>query len=271
MESRECLGRPAYVARVHTGTDPDPAETTVEHVALLYALEAEAMPLVERLGLVEQPAVDPCMPQRHFSGRVGTLAIDLLINGRDPRCGTDRVGTDAATLAAFMAIRKLAPDLIINAGTAGGFEARGGSIGAIYVSVGNLLYHDRHIPIPGFELQARGAWPATPAPNLMHAIGAKPGIVTTGNSLNCTAEERAFFEHERVAAKDMEACAIAQVCAQCGVPFVAVKSITDLVDHPEAVQDAFLRNLRMASALLAERMEVAVRWLGAHPRRIAEL
>jgi hypothetical protein len=212
---------------VHTGTDPAPAETTVEHVALLYALEAEAMPLVERLGLVEQPAVDPCMPQRHFSGRVGTLAVDLLINGRDPRCGTDRVGTDAATLAAFMAIRKLAPDLIINAGTAGGFESRGGSIGAIYVSVGNLLYHDRHIPIPGFELQARGAWPATPAPNLMHAIGAKPGIVTTGNSLNCTAEERAFFEHERVAAKDMEACAIAQVCAQCGVPFVAVKSITD--------------------------------------------
>jgi hypothetical protein len=55
------------------------------------------------------------------------------------------------------------------------------------------------------------------------------------------------------------------------VPFVAVKSITDLVDHPEAVQDAFLRNLRMASALLAERMEVAVRWLGAHPRRVAEL
>ena len=69
----------------------------------------------------------------------------------------------------------------------------------------------------------------------------------------------------------MEACAIAQVCAQCGVPFVAVKSITDLVDHPEAVQDAFLRNLRMASALLAERMEAAVRWLGAHPRRVSDL
>jgi hypothetical protein len=37
------------------------------------------------------------------------------------------------------------------------------------------------------------------------------------------------------------------------------------------VQEAFLRNLRMVSALLAERLEAGVRWLGAHPRRIADL
>jgi nucleoside phosphorylase len=69
----------------------------------------------------------------------------------------------------------------------------------------------------------------------------------------------------------MEACSIAQVCAQCGVPFVAVKAVTDLVDHPEPVQDAFLRNLRMVCALLGERMEAGIRWLAAHPRRVGEL
>jgi nucleoside phosphorylase len=83
--------------------------------------------------------------------------------------------------------------------------------------------------------------------------------------------ELAFFEQERVCAKDMEACSIAQVCAQCGVPFVAVKAVTDLVDHPEPVQDAFLRNLRTVTALLGERLDAGLRWLGAHPRRLSEL
>jgi nucleoside phosphorylase len=114
-------------------------------------------------------------------------------------------------------------------------------------------------------------WPATPAPRLAAAIGAKPGIVSTGNSLDFTPAELDFLRRERVSAKDMEATAIAQVCVQCGVPFVAVKAVTDLVDHPEPVQEAFLRNLRMVSALLAERLEAGVRWLGAHPRRIADL
>jgi hypothetical protein len=55
------------------------------------------------------------------------------------------------------------------------------------------------------------------------------------------------------------------------VPFLAVKAVTDLVDRPEPVQDAFLRNLRSVCALLGERMEAGVRWLAAHPRRVGEL
>ena len=256
---------------MHTAPDPDPAETTIERVALLFALAAEAMPLVERLMLVEQPAVDPALRQRHFSGTVGTVHVDLLTNGPDPRSGTDRVGTDAATMAAYMAIRKFSPDLVVNAGTCGGFEAQGGHVGDLYVSVGDLLFHDRRIPIPAFEIQAHGRWPATPAPRFAEQLGARPGVVSTGNSLDFTPAELEFFRAERVAAKDMEACAIAQVCVQCGVPFVAVKAVTDLVDHPEPVQEAFLRNLRTVSTLLGERMEIGVRWLGAHPRRVGEL
>jgi nucleoside phosphorylase len=256
---------------MHTTPDPDPAQTTVERVAVLYALASEAEPLIERLMLAEQPAVDPALRPRHFAGTVGALHVDVLVNGPDPRCGTDRVGTDAATLAAYMTIRKLAPDLVVNAGTCGGFQARGGTVGSIYVSEGPLLYHDRRIPIERFELQAAGRWPSTPAPRLAAAIGARPGVVSTGNSLDAMPAELAFFERERVCAKDMEACSIAQVCAQCGVPFVAVKAVTDLVDHPEPVQDAFLRNLRMVCALLGERIEAGIRWLAAHPRRVGEL
>jgi nucleoside phosphorylase len=258
-------------ASVHTAPDPDSPQTTIERITVLYAMEAEGMPLVERLKLTEQPAVDPNLTQRHFAGTVGTVSIDLLINGLDPRSGTDRIGTDAATLAGFIAIRKFAPDVVINAGTCGGFQSRGGCIGDIYVSEGDCLFHDRHIALPGFELQARGQWPVTPAPHLAAAMGAKSGIISTGNSLDATPDELMFFARHHVVAKDMEACAIAQVCGQCGVPFIAVKAVTDLVDHPEPTSAAFLRNLRTASALLSEQMERGIRWLGAHPRRAGEL
>ena len=257
--------------RVPTRPARDPAEITIERVTVLYALESEATPLVERLGLQEQPAVDPQLRPRHFAGTVGTLHVDLLTLGRDPRSGTERVGTDAATMGAYVGIRKLSPDLLLNAGTCGGFEAEGAAVGTIYVSRGDLLFHDRRIPIAAFRQQAEGRWPGTPAPRLAQAIGAREGVVSSGNSLDCLPGELEFMRRERVCAKDMEATAIAQVCVQCGVPFVAVKAVTDLVDHPEPVQDAFLRNLRMVSALLAERMEAGVRWLGAHPRRAGDL
>lgn len=251
--------------------DPAPETNTVERVSILVALEAEAMPIVERLMLAEQPAVDPALSGRLFSGTVGTLHVDLLTNGWERRLGVERVGTDAATLAAYIAIRKLAPDLVINAGTCGGFEARGGAVGDVYVSEGEVLYHDRRIPLPGYDRLARGGWGAQPAPGLAAAMGAKTGVVSTGNSLDFLEHEAEFFERESVCAKDMEACAIAQVCAHCGVPFMAVKAVTDLVDHPEPVQDVFLRNLRTVSVLLAERMDAGIRWLGAHPRRLADL
>jgi nucleoside phosphorylase len=257
--------------RMHTDPVPAPAETTVERIALLFALEAEAAPVIERLMLAEQPAVDPQLRQRHFAGTVGTLHVDVLTNGTDPRNGADRVGTDAATMAAYMAIRKLAPDLLLNVGTCGGFAARGARVGDIYVSAAPLLFHDRRIPLDPFRPQAEGRWPCTPAPRLMAAIGGKPGIMSTGNSLDWTPAELDFMTRERVTAKDMEATAIAQVCAQCEVPFIAVKGVTDLVDDPEPVQEAFLRNLRTVSALLGERTEAGVRWLAAHARRVAEL
>ena len=38
--------------------------------------------------------------------------------------------------------------MIINAGTAGGFLAKGGRVGDVYVGT-HLKHHDRRIPIPG--------------------------------------------------------------------------------------------------------------------------
>ena len=48
----------------------------------------------------------------------------------------------------------------------------------------------------------------------------------------------------------MEAAAVAWTCQQLGVPFVALKSVTDIVDGEHATRDEFERNLGIAAARL---------------------
>ena len=61
--------------------------------------------------------------------------------------GVDQVGTVPAALTAYLTLQALQPDLLISAGTAGGFKARGGAIGDVYLSSAHMN-HDRRIPLP---------------------------------------------------------------------------------------------------------------------------
>jgi 5'-methylthioadenosine nucleosidase len=74
---------------------------------------------------------------------------------------------------------------VINAGTAGGFKAKGAAIGDVFVS-SRTLNHDRRIPLPGFQEFGIGCHDAYPTVNLRAALGYKHGAVTTSNSLDFT-------------------------------------------------------------------------------------
>lgn len=52
---------------------------------------------------------------------------------------------------------ELKPDIIINAGTAGGFKSFGMGIGDAVIST-VFKYHDRRIPLPGFEAYGVGSY-----------------------------------------------------------------------------------------------------------------
>lgn len=61
--------------------------------------------------------------------------------------------------------QRLHPDLVINAGTAGGFGAKGAAIGDVFVS--SLIHnHDRRIPIPGYEAYGIGEYHSVPTVSL---------------------------------------------------------------------------------------------------------
>lgn len=61
--------------------------------------------------------------------------------------GVDNVGTVPAAVTAYLAAQEFHPDLVISAGTAGGFQSKGAAIGDVFLATG-FANHDRRIPIP---------------------------------------------------------------------------------------------------------------------------
>ncbi len=79
------------------------------------------------------------------------------------------------------------------------------------------------------------------------SLAIQRGIISTGDSFAPTREEERFFAVESVSCKEMEAASIASLARDLQVPFLAVKAVTDLVDHPESGEEDFQRNLRVVS------------------------
>ena len=67
------------------------------------------------------------------------------------------------------------------------------------------------------------------------------GLVSSGNSLDCPAQDMAFMRDQKVAVKEMEAASIAWVAALFQTPMFCLKSITDIVDGKYPSQNVCLK------------------------------
>lgn len=67
------------------------------------------------------PPPGPCVT---YSGKHCGLDVHVVWSGHDTEHNVDLIGTVPASLAAYLACQTFNPDLIISAGTAGGFKAR---------------------------------------------------------------------------------------------------------------------------------------------------
>src|SRR5262249_62172166 len=153
------------------------------------------------------------------------------------------------------------PGPLRKAGTAGGSASRGAEIGTVYLSTG-CKYHDRRIPLPGgYENYGIGNYPALEAPALARELSLPTGIVSTGNSLELIERDYEMVERNGAVAKEMEAAAIAWVAGLHGVPFLALKSVTNLLDQARPSEAQFLQNLGLAVANLTGKVLEALRFL----------
>lgn len=224
----------------------------VSKLCFLFAMPDEAKPLIEHFGLMQIGNAFGALPPIAYKGHYNNIELFLVINGKDEKQGVDLVGTQPATLAAHLAIEKFKPDLVINAGTAGAFASNGSEIGDVYLSHQHIVFHDRRIPIPGWDEYGVGKYPTYDATLIARALEMKQGIITTGNSLDMSPEDEKMIADIGGEVKEMEAAAMAWAASLHKVPFFCIKSITDLMDSEKTTQEEFLENLQMASVALKD-------------------
>jgi 5'-methylthioadenosine nucleosidase len=143
--------------------------------------------------------------------------------------------------------------MCIIVGTAGGFQAKGGTVGDVYLC-SHACNHDRRIAIPGFTEYGVGKYDGLSVQHVADALHYKTGVVSTSNSLDHTEMDDKMMLENDASVKDMEAAAIAWVAEQYHVPFFCLKVVTDIVDGGRHTHEEFLENLHTASVALQAAM-----------------
>jgi Nucleoside phosphorylase len=245
-------------------------------------MEAEAAPLIQHLALESVPDFFPATtPFLAYQGSHHQCNLTVITNGKDMVHGTgvDNVGTIPAALSTYLALSKLnsnsnnnshsnshtntdnkTVDLLINAGTCGGFQKMGAQIGDVYLTT-SVAHHDRRIPIPSFTDYGIGKIESAQVINLASSIQAKMGVCTTGNSLDAHDLDHFHMDQNQASVKDMEAAAIAWSCELHQTPHFGLKVVTDIVDGDKPTQEEFLENLHKAAESLQEALPKAIEYI----------
>ncbi|KAL1344295.1 hypothetical protein HN51_018143 [Arachis hypogaea] len=239
-------------------------ERAISKIVIIIAMQSEALPLVNRFQLTEDPH-PPCgfpqgVPWVRYHGSYKDLDISLFWPGKDPTLGVDSVGTISSALVTYAAIQALKPDLIINAGTAGAFKAKGASVGDIFI-ISDCAFHDRRIPIPVFDLYGVGSRKAFETPNLVKELNLQVAKLSTGDSLDMTQQDESSIISNDATVKDMEGAAVAYVADLLKVPAIFVKAVTDIVDGDKPTSEEFLQNLSAVTAALDVAVEKVITFI----------
>ncbi|MBL4909727.1 MAG: 5'-methylthioadenosine/S-adenosylhomocysteine nucleosidase [Alteromonadaceae bacterium] len=195
------------------------------------------------------------------------------LNGNEVVIVQSGIGKVAAALATLLLIDKFKPNYVVNTGSAGGFE-QSLKVGDVVIS-SEVRYHDVDVTAFGYEIGQLPANPAAyiPHPKLVEAakLGVEQlssnvnkntiqtliGLITTGDTFMTAdadiAKARANFP--TMVAVEMEGAAIAHTCHQFNVPFVVIRSMSDIAgkESPSSFE-TYLETASVNSSQLVENM-----------------
>eukprot|EP00252_Welwitschia_mirabilis_P008691 TRINITY_DN20768_c0_g1_i1.p1 TRINITY_DN20768_c0_g1~~TRINITY_DN20768_c0_g1_i1.p1 ORF type:complete len:247 (+),score=51.29 TRINITY_DN20768_c0_g1_i1:171-911(+) len=213
-----------------------PSDSPIKNLLLVIAMQAEALPLVNKFQLTEDqnPPFPKGMPWIRYHGVYKDLQISIVIPGKDP-----------------IFVQALKPDVIINAGTAGGFKDKGACVGDVFLAT-DVAFHDRRIPIPVFDLYGKRSRPTFQPTNLVNDLGLKVGRLSTGDSLDLSPQDEEIIRANDTAIKDMEGAAVSYVAELFSIPAIFLKAVTDVVDGERPTAEEFLSNLNTVSQAMEE-------------------
>lgn len=209
--------------------------------AILSALSQEQRGLIEFL---QQPRKVTHAGRDFWQGHLHGQRVVLAIS---------KIGKVAAATTAAVLIERFGVDRIVFTGVAGGLGA-GVNVGDVVVAT-DFLQHDMdasplfaryEVPLYGqarfasdsalSTLLGRAATTALASAIAVPGAQVHYGLLASGDRFVCGASEsrtlRNALEHagHPVLAVEMEGAAVAQVCLDYGVPFAAVRTISDRAD-----------------------------------------
>jgi 5'-methylthioadenosine nucleosidase len=246
----------------------------VQKIMLLVAMNKEAQPIIKQMKMKEiEHKMDNQLPAMAYEVEMGNGKVILVVSGKCTNHGVDRIGTQGLNLVAWEALKAFNPDILINAGTAGGFKKNGSMPGDVYVSTESIKYHDRLFqPDLHFLNYGIGSYKCLSVPFIAKRLGLKEGVISTGGSLLSSLQENEQMIKNNAAVKEMEAAGIAEVAQMRGVPFIGLKIVTDLVDTDECPQNQFTNNFdKLITHLAGKVQQLCVILMGERLEKISEL
>ncbi|MED1863141.1 5'-methylthioadenosine/S-adenosylhomocysteine nucleosidase [Fictibacillus nanhaiensis] len=227
----------------------------MKRIGIIGAMEEEVVLLREQLEGLEEKKLAGC---EFYKGSLNGQEIVLLKSG---------IGKVNAAIGTTLLIQLYEPDVILNTGSAGGFHSDL-NVGDVVIST-DVRHHDVDATIFGYEHGQVPQMPPNYLPdeklvNAAERAGARveniqvaKGLIASGDSF--------MSDHARVEdikakfptlyAAEMEAAAIAQTCYQFKVPFVIIRSLSDIAGKDARVSyDQFLQTASKNSAELVQKI-----------------
>ncbi|AGK55010.1 5'-methylthioadenosine/S-adenosylhomocysteine nucleosidase [Bacillus sp. 1NLA3E] len=220
-------------------------------VAIIGAMEEEVTLLRNN---IENPTIETIAGCEFTSGKMDGVDVVLLRSG---------IGKVNAAMSTTILLQKFAPDYIINTGSAGGYNPSL-NVGDVVIS-SEVRHHDVDVTIFGYEYgqvpQLPAAFVATEklvqiaekSAQEISDINVVKGLIATGDSFMNDPARVEFVRTKFIdlQAVEMEAAAIAQVAHQFGVPFVIIRSLSDIAGKESNVSfDQYLEKAAVNSATL---------------------
>ena len=163
------------------------------------------------------------------------------------------IGKVNAAMSTTILLEKYQPDVVINTGSAGGFDPEL-SVGSIVIS-DEVRHHDVDVTAFGYEIGQMAGMPAAYKSDEKLMAIAKEAVEEVGEhqaavGLICSGDvfmadpvrvEAVREQFPTMKACEMEAAGVAQVCYQFGTPFVVIRALSDIAGKQSDVSfDEFL-------------------------------
>jgi len=228
-------------------------------IAILGAMDEEVKLIKESLENLQQVTYSHLV---FYTGSLHGHEIVLV------KCG---IGKVASAVATTMIIEKFEPDYVVNTGSAGGFDKEL-NIGDIVIS-NAVTHHDVDLTVFGYAPGQCAGMPenyvcneqlieaAQKSAKQIDGVNVKTGLICSGDSFvgNDELAAATLLKFPSMMAVEMEGAAIAQTAYLMGIPFLIIRSLSDIAGKTSTVSfQAYLEKAAKNSAQLVMGMVKAL-------------